>query len=370
MLEQVAIAIKSQDYSTAATLLQPLLQQDRENPWVQLYLGQVLEGTENIQGAEEVYLKLLRFCNNTKVVWQARQGIDRLRKLQAKIESQIREEQKVSQAKAVQSNPAMGVLILEPMESEHKKKVVQEFAKIREIDVYSAHLQLPTRAWRLYSTGPLGKLELVKSALQKASIPCFCQEIKQIKSINIYQVHYFRGIAPEGIINYSNNGQSGTFSFEWSEVKTRVEGLLPLYDGSLLEFAQKNKSRQRQKSQDYVKVCDLHLPKQNIIIRLCDYNYKFNQGVNFAPKAESLEAIGHTSQENWQKLTHFITQRCSEIPVWDNFSTFGATAIEFKLMLQGIQPHLNLLRREETPWDAAFQLYSSLIYLKTNKMTT
>ena len=49
---------------------------------------------------------------------------------------------------------------------------------------------------------------------------------------------------------------------------------------------------------------------------------------------------------------------CSDLP-------FAENAIDFKELLKLIDPHTYFLRREESDWDRAFHLYSSLIFCRS-----
>jgi len=51
-----------------------------------------------------------------------------------------------------------------------------------------------------------------------------------------------------------------------------------------------------------------------------------------------------------------------DVNCWDDFTPFGEGAIEFPQMLRRISSHINLKRRYDTSWDAAFHLYSGLVF--------
>jgi hypothetical protein len=270
----------------------------------------------------------------------------------------------------------VGVLVLEPLQAETKAEAVQKFAHIMQLDAYSARLQLPMRGWRLYRTGPMGELNFYVSSLREASIPCFCAAIADIKKINVFNVHYF---SPESqssqptVVCKNEQGQLGSLTFNWSEVTQRVEGLLPLFDQVVDRDARGNFKRKTQ-TLDYVQFCDLHLPERGSILRLGARNYQFQQGLALSPKpladqrrkskAPSLEQ--GTTKNNWNHLVDFLNQNLPQVPVWSDFKTFAETAIDFREMLGNLPSHIDLFRRQETPWDPAFQLYSGLVFLKNS----
>jgi hypothetical protein len=71
-----------------------------------------------------------------------------------------------------------------------------------------------------------------------------------------------------------------------------------------------------------------------------------------------------TTRKNWNNLLDFLNRQLPNIPVWSDFTSFAETALDFREMLGHLPSHINLVRREETPWDPAFQLYSGLVFLK------
>jgi hypothetical protein len=52
---------------------------------------------------------------------------------------------------------------------------------------------------------------------------------------------------------------------------------------------------------------------------------------------------------------------------WSQFTPFAATAADFAVPLLRLKPHIYLSRREDSYWDSAFHLYSSLIFLREAK---
>ncbi len=360
MLEQVADAIERQDYQTADQLLKHLIQQEPENPWVQFYLARFYEAKGKLEAAEKAYRQLLCNATHPKIVSQARQGIERLAEI-----GQKQRDQDLALFSAQPGSHELSVLVLEPIPPELKKTAAQKFAQIVGLDAYSAHLQLPSRSWRLYRTGPLGELRFLTSSLRKAEIPCFCAPIREISEINVYQVNYFQSIAPQATVVYQREQENqATLNFEWSEVSQRVEGLLPLFDDAL-DLDVRGELQRKTKTADYAQCCDLHLPGRKSILRLCDQNYDFHQGITFSANPESAQAMGQTTARgNWNNLIKSLNQQLPEIPIWSDFKAFAETAIDFQEMLKHIEPHIHhLFRREKTPWDAAFQLYSGLVFL-------
>lgn len=115
MLEQVAAAFERQDYRTAAELLKQMLQKSPQDPWVQFYLGRLHEVSGKLEAAKNVYRHLLQSAINSKILAQARQGLQRLEATATE-----QRQQAIAQATADPSNNQMGVLVLEPVPNEIK----------------------------------------------------------------------------------------------------------------------------------------------------------------------------------------------------------------------------------------------------------
>lgn len=352
MIEQVATAFERKDYTTAAKLLKQLLKESPENPWVQFYLGRLHEVSRNYEDAEKSYRQLLRNTTNTKILIQARQGLQRLQE----IEQEARQ-RAIIQVTNEPSNTELGVLVLEPLSNELKAQAAPKFAQILQIDTYTARLTLPTRGWKLYRTGQVGELKFYGTQLQKAGIPCFWATISEIQQIQVFQVNYFAESADNTTVFCRNQtNQLGSLTFNWSEVKARVSGMLPIFEQVVDVDAHRQLERKTQ-TQDYAEFCDLHLPGRRCILRLCDQSYQFQQG---------LEISSHPNQNtikiNWNLLQEWLEQQLPQIKVWSDFTHFAQTILDQTEMLSNIKSHILLLRRDKTNWDSAFHLYSGLVF--------
>lgn len=362
MLNQIKEAIKNKDYQKAQELLQQLITLETENPWIELYQGLIQEETGKKPQAEQTYRSLLRSCDNYQIISQARQGLERIEREQKKQQPQEPQPQLIPK-KPETAIRNLGVLVLEAIDSEKKKTASQELAKIIGIDNYSASLQLPTRSWRLYRTGEMEDLRFLTSLLQKASIPCFATAFKEINAINVYQVNYFQSVQPEVKVYCQDQTDTlGQFSFDWSEVKNRVEGAIPIFE-NVTEKNSKGKLEIKTKVLDYALFCDLHLPERKTILRIGSPNYQFNEGLSLNNNQNFPKHTPPTLKENWQILSSFLSEKISHVKIWSDFNKFGEMALDFKLMLRHLQPNIKLMRLEPTPWDPAFQLYSGLVFL-------
>jgi Tetratricopeptide repeat len=353
MLDQVAAAFDQKDYKTAGKLLKQLLKESPDDPWVKLYVGRLQEVSGKREDAEKIYRRLLRDITNNKIVTQARQGMQRLREL-------AEEERKraISQATTNISDTEPGVLILEPIESEFKTQAAQKFAQIIQLDPYSARLLLPSRGWRFLRGGAIGELQFYGQQLQKSEIPCFWTTLASIENIQVFQVNYFQTVASQITVACRNqSNQPGAITFDWSEVAARVQGLLPIFE-EVVDLDRRGKLERKTQTQDYAQFCDLHLPGRRCILRLYDGGYDFYQGIKFADTSQNTVRI------NWNNLHNWLDIQLPHVKIWSDFTHFAETALDQNKILKHIQPHINLFRRKPTNWDATFQLYSGLVFVK------
>lgn len=371
MIKEIAEAIDRQDYQTATRLVNDFQTLENDNPWVKFYQARLNEITGEIALAGQEYRKILQLTTNPKLIAQIRQGIGRLEAIE-QVEVQQQQQQRqaaLEKAKTNPSNREMGLLILEPVANEEKQPLAQKFAQIFKIDAYSARLQLPSRSWRLYRIGTMAELEVYVHDLRKEGIPCFCAPIKAINQPSVYLAQYFETIQPEATIVYqsSHSDLTESITFDWSGVTAVVEGILPIFGECVDMDARRNQVR-KISILDYVQIIDLHLKKQDLIIRICDRHYDFQAGITFSDHQQSQERQT-TNRDNWNHLAYYLKKKLAAVPLWSDFKPFAETTADFYELLPMVNPHLDLLRIEDTYWDTAFQLYSALIFLEKTSPT-
>ena len=364
MIESIVHALQNQDYKNAARLIKQLQKEQPSHPWLPFHIGRYYEGVDKLEKAENAYRKLLQNTSNPKIISQARQGIKRIQTVYEQ-----RKNQALTEAKNQPGGTELGILILTEIAPEGSKKAAQSFAQIMEMDAYSARLQLPRLGWRLYRTGKMGELAYYVNALDKVGIPCFCQSVEKINQLKVYQVNYFESIEPLiTAVCTTKDEVTKKIQFPYSAVSQRVEGLLPLFREAMAMDVRR-KFQTTTTKPDYAHFCDLHLPGKQAILRISDRSYQFNQGVKFnsPPQPGS-----NTIRNHWNQLINLFNQYLPQTKIWSDFSRFAQTALDFPLLLAQIEPQINLSRHKATHWDNAFQLYSSLIFLKElqTKLTT
>jgi len=357
MLKPIAEAIAQGDYKLAAQLLKPLLQQEPSNLWARFYAGRVYEGTGKLESAEKVYRQLLPKTSHPKLLSQLRQGLARLEAIAAE-----HREQAIAQARLAPGGDQLGVLVLEPVPSEHKAAIAREFSKVVQLDSYTARLQLPSRGWRLYRAGKLGELNYFRDAFQAAQVPSFCCALSEIEAIDVYEIEYFQTLEPEVAVRcFNHSGQAGTLAFNWVDVSQRILGRLPVFESVVVVDARRKLQRKTQ-TQDFISICDLHLPNRRCILRLCERNYQFKQGV---PLADTTPPDGReTVSQKWERLMAFLDRHLAAVRTRAEFETFADSALDFQETLVRLESRVHLERREASIWDNAFQLYSGLAYYR------
>ncbi len=364
MLEQAAAALDRRDYQTAAKLIAVLVEQQPDDHQVQLYSARLQEATNQLDLALAIYRSVLQQAIDPKIVAQARQGIQRIDRLQLEIETQA-----VALAKAgMEDNIEPGFLVLEPLSSEQKQAVAPAFAKIMGIDPYSARLQLPTRGWRLYKLGTMGELEFYRDRTISAGIPSFCVSQQATQQFFIFRVNYFQSFYPQAeIACVDDRSEVRTFNFNWSEVTQIVMGLLPIFE-EVVELDAYNRTYRKPKILDYIQICDVQLGGRKSIFRLCSQTYDFcklpqsieRNSSDSSTNSTADRALPLTSRDNWKNLMAQIQECVPQVTIQNNFTPFAETAIGFPELMMRIDPHLELLRRADSSWDRAFQLYSML----------
>ncbi|MEG4583727.1 tetratricopeptide repeat protein [Microcoleus sp. MOSTC5] len=376
-INQIAAALDGKEYKQAAQLIKQLQKESPENPWVQYYIGRYYELTNNLEKAQTTYKQILRDITNPKIVSQTRQGIQRIEIAQQNVRQQA-----IETAKNDPSNLEPGLLILEPVSPENKPAAIQNISRIFKIDAYTTRMQIQSRGWRLYKTGPIAELRIYGQELLNAGIPVFWATLTDIQKIQIFRVQHFKSLSSPAVVCKDRLDRLGAIEFNWSEVTQRVEGLLPMFI-EIMDYSPNRRTEQfrhREIRQDYAQICDLHIPSRNCILRICDQSYEFQQGVDFTkasadfpsspnPKNKtsrvknSQQIPQSTTRINWNHLLE-IFDRQIDVTVWSEFTPFAETVLDYTNMLSKIESHIEVDRKSETPWDSAFQLYSGLAFLR------
>jgi tetratricopeptide (TPR) repeat protein len=416
MLEQLAAALDRREYETAEKILTTILHDRPDDPQVQLCAARLYVETDRWDEALQTYQQVLKHGINSKIMGEARGGIQRIQSLKDEAREKI-----LKQARAeAQERPAAGVLILEPIPVEEKQAAAKKFGQIMNLDPYSARLQLPSRGWRLYRSGKIGELEMYQRQLQEVEIPCFCATLADIKSVVVFRVKYMQFFDREVKIFCTDDRlEQWSFRFKWSEVTQVVRGLLPIFE-EVVEIDARNRTKRKSRTLDYADMCDIHLAGRRTIFRLCAQTYEFREHQQLAmANSEAMTGdlsnylnrnantgiltgdlsgflnyshddndffvddiksgiltdefngtlktgilnksmIPFTSHNNWQSLISHLKQLTSHARMSNEFTPFADTALAYPELLSHINSHIELLRRADSQWDQVFQLYSAL----------
>lgn len=357
MYELVSAALEAQQLNQAAQLIKQWQQKKPDDPWLALALGQYWEAKTELEKAQTTYTKLLQTAANTKVISQAREGIQRVRDELAR-----RREHDLNEAKAQPGAEVAAVLALQPVVGAQRQVAIQGLAKVMQIDAYTARTRLPSQYWRLHRTGPCGELRYLGEQLRQQQVPCFWASMDEVKALPVFRVQTIQRFEPQITVLCQNaSGQRGTLQLQWSEISQWVLGQLPIYE-SVVDLGPWGKLQRKETTQDYAEVVDWHLHGRGCVLRFCDRTYRYRESAPvpglWAPPTDG-PLIAATA---WKALKTGFEQGIPLAPHRD-FTGFGESALDVIDLLPEITPYLELNRSEPSPWDAAFQLYSSLRFL-------
>ena len=365
MEAQVKAALAISDYRQASKLLKQWQQQDARNPLLRLYAAELQEHTNRLEAAEKNYKKLLQQSTHRKIINQARAGIERVHRLrQAQKEAQ--KEAELENARSITGADETAILAIAAPTADHQAQAIKGFSKVFGLDLYTARMKVPGSGFRIYRVGALGELIYFQQQLAKSYVPAFCVKANDIKSLQTFQVSYFEALSPQPTVICKNaDRQLGKISFDWSEVTRQVRGQLPIFE-QVIDLGVRGRTVHKEKVQDYAQVVDLHLLERDIVLRVCDRLYQYQQGIPLGGSSEV------NSRIRWNQLLATVDEATNSVltnsaptnnALMNDFSRFGKAALEFINLLPAIHPNLDIDRRAPSDWDLAFHLYSSLCYL-------
>lgn len=360
MLTEVLTALEQGNFQQAEKLLATL---PPEDPRVLLCRGHLHLKTEQLEAAESNFRQLLRLNCGPKLTQMARRGLEKIEQLR-----QQQRQQAILETHTVVGVEQQGVLVLEGVVApEQRTTLARLLATMFKMDPYTARLLIPSRGWRLIRTGNFAELTVYCQELKQQGFSLFCVPLEVLTATPVLQVRYFTALEPQPrvVCTSSLSPEAVELTFTWSQVSQRVEGLLPIFE-QVFDRDRQGRVTHKEQIQDYAQCCDLHLLSQNQILRFYRGGYQFHQGIPLNQVAEvtqsNLELDQNTSWVKWRQLSSLWQRHCGDRPVWQDFTSFAETAFDFTELLNKIPPHINLFRREDSPWDAAFMLYSSLAF--------
>ncbi|MGB2926902.1 MAG: hypothetical protein WBB82_16500 [Limnothrix sp.] len=362
LMADIQASLEKKEFQQTKKLLKQWQKVEPRNPWLHLYAARWYEATDKVEMAEKGYRQLLRGCDLPKVVQQARQGLQRLEQRVVDAEAAA-----IASALASTDGDAYGLFVIEPILKADQKAAAQHFATVMKTDAYSARLQLPTRAWRLFRTGKLGELKFYADALKQGQIPGFCLSFAALEAVQVFQVRYVQNIQSGLVVRCADaQQQEVTLKLAWQEIEQCVAGTIPLFEESL-EKDGRGKTFYKTKVLDYAQFWDLHVGDRQLILRFNDQHYQFKEGIPLIVAANQASIEQHSVRRKWNQLKQELSTHLAHAPTWSEFKSFAGNAADFPELLRKTSAQVHLFRLEkhkETHWDPAWQLYSTMIFVK------
>lgn len=355
MYDLVSAALGAQQLTQAAQLIKQWQQKTPQDPWLKLAMGQYWEAKIELEKAQVTYTRLLQSTANTKVLSQAREGVQRVRDQLA----QQREHALIA-AKQQPGATAAALLVLEPVTGARREPAAQGLARVMQIDAYTARTRLPSKHWRLLRVGSAGETQYFCEQLRAEGTPVRWATVDQLKGVDTFRVQAIRAVDPElTVVCLNRAGQQGTIQLTWADITQWVVGQLPVYE-SVVDLDARGKLKRKDATQDYGEVIDWHLHGRGCVLRLCDRTYRFREAIPLPPaKTWPSPLIAATA---WKDMKNYFAARIASAPLTD-FSGFGESALDLIELLPSFEHQVELGRSMPSPWDAAFHLYSSLRFV-------
>jgi len=359
MYDLVAAALGAQQLTQAAQMLKQWQQKNPQDPWLKLAMGQYWEAKAELEKAQVTYTRLLQNTANTKVLGQAREGVQRVRDQLAQ-----QREHNLSAAKQQPGAEAAAVLILEPVTGDRREAAVQGLARVMQIDAYTARTRLPSKNWRLLRAGPAGELQYLCEQLRAEGAPARWAKVKQIKALPTFRVQAIQAVDPQVTLTCHNSaGQKGTIQLAWGDITQWVVGQLPIYE-SVVDLDARGRLKRKDATQDYGEIIDWHLHGRGCILRFCDRAYRYRDAIPLPPADSFPSPLIATVA--WKAMKRYFEDCITPAPRAD-FTGFGESALDLLELLPPFDSYVDLGRSLPSPWDGAFHLYSALRFLTQTK---
>lgn len=367
-LQRISQLLDRGEVQAAHRALKPIYQRRRQEAPVLYLVARVNEARDRLDLAERIYRDLLKSGDAPpNIITKARQGLQRL-----EVRDRLRRHERIASAKLTKPD-RLGLLILEATPAERRRDLAQQLARILDIDPYTARLQLQTHGWRLYRIGDFATLDVYGRDLRQAGLKTFWVDRAEIETIEVFCVDHLEQVEPNVVaVCRDPSGQVGRLEFNHSEVARQVRGGVPFFvDAVSYDISKQDKDKIKRKPEirDFVQLLDLHLPDRRCILRFCDRSYRFDQGAIFTTEQlereqKGLQASTATTRINWNGMLAAVDRFCPTATLWREFTPFAETAIDYYNLMSGIVTHVEIPRSQPSNWDAAFQLYSTLVWLR------
>jgi hypothetical protein len=354
-MEDLVAAFENQfaqkNFAGASLTLKQLLKADSADPQIQILVARLYDATGKTEKAEAIYRRILKVETQNKLLNQARQGLKNIEDREIQQRRDL-----IAAAMSDEGGNSLGFLAILPVAQEERKVAGDKLARIFRMDTYTAQLQIPSRYIRIFRIGAIGELSAYAEELRRAGVPAVSVSLKTIAQINVYTVNYFE--LPD-ISHLRAVHNDGAIAFDLSEVKGRIVGQIPTF-GEIVTVNAKHQLVKKSDILDKIRICDLHLPDRNCILRFYEGQYQFDQGMQLEVP-QMLKHIAPSLQERWTSLTKWLDQSLAQVPIHNEFLPFAEMVLAFPEFLKELHPHIDLERSKPSLWDNSFQLYSGSI---------
>ena len=345
------------DLVSAQATLNDLLTQFPQEATVQLLAGRFYYAQGAPIKAEDYFRQVLKSAVQPRLLAMARQG------LQTIMQDRQMAHRERAAAIALQDQ-GRGFLVLLPLEPQQRDEAAVKYARMFNLDLYTARYQLAARTTKILRAGKYAEMQAYAEEMAVCGITCAATSLTAIAAVPVYNVQYFQQISTTELVGVcTSDSPAPTITVNPTQVQQRVLGTLHTF-GQVLDFNGKLQMVRKQQILDRVRVCDFHVKQspRDYILRIHDNGYAFDQGVQL-PVVQTLPHIPPTVQERWTALETLLRQVMPQLFTIDSLPVFGEQLLVYEELLELVKPHLNLERLRASLWDHAFHVYSTMIIL-------
>ncbi len=335
--------MKNNEYEGARRTLNQLQNLGLEEFHIQLLTGMLYDCTDRTQEAEYLFRQVMKSNAPNSLILQARQGLKNIQEREQK-----RRMASIALEMTNPENKDDGLLILCPVDVSSKEQKAEALARVFALDIYTARAVLPTRYRKIYRLGRYGEMKVYAQELKQYGIDSLPVRLKTIGDIAVHSVLYLEE-DQDGLKISTKNKE---ITIPWQEVKRIVKGQVPMLEEVVTGVNKKYQIVKEEQTKEFLLIVDLHC--HNMIIRLEDQQYQFNNGKKF-------HGDNATMMSKWKELINWLEKK-TNVPVEDEFLPFAEMALLYPETLEAISPKISFPRTKPCLWDNSFHLYSGIFW--------
>ena len=341
--------------------IQSQLNQMPDHPQLLIWQGRLAYAQGQVSTAEAIFRQVLKNYTQPSILAEARKGLKTIE--DAEVERRRNRAQAI--AHTVQGQGFLALLPVDPAHLELHSPIVTKLARILRTDLYTAKFLLPTQRLKIIRTGAIAELQAYGEEMRESGIPCMWVALKHIRDLDICLVDHFNLL---GLGEIQAVGKDREVVFHMSQVSRRIQGILPTY-GGVCEINRKYQVVHKEQILDRVRICDLHLPHHNLILRFHDNNYNFGQGIQLdIPRP--LSHVLPTIHERWQALMAWFDGFLEFTTVDEDFGKFAEMVMLFPNLVKEVEPRVHLVRPKPQMIDNCFEIYSATQFFHDRDRST